>query len=135
MKIGLARAVTVLVALLFASHPITARDSLMASPYGSVVADLLRAFHATEDPCLGPVDVSDVCFTVHPATVGGLAEILENVVAGYRSAGLSGGEWRAANGVWAVELLFGDGGYGRLEVYLTELQRAEVRGKVVLRAP
>ena len=112
-----------------------AKDNLLASPYGSVVADLLFAFHATELPCLGPVDLSDVCFTVDPATAGGLAEILEQVVSGYGSAGLRGGEWRAANGVWAVDLVFGTGVYGTLEVYLTELQRAAVQGKVLLRAP
>ena len=112
-----------------------AKDNLMASPYGSVVADLMFAFHAVEVPCLGPVDMSDVCFTVDPATAGGLAEIIESIVAGYRSAGLRAGEWRAANGVWAVELVFGDGVYGGLEVFLTERQRAEVSGKIVLRAP
>lgn len=134
MKIVLARAAAVWV-LLFAAYPATAKDNLLASPYGSVVADLLLAFQAAEVPCLGPIDISDVCFTVDPATAGGLAEILENVAAGYASAGLRGGEWRAANGVWALELLFGDGVYGTLEVYLTELQRAQVHGKVVLRTP
>lgn len=133
MKTGLARVLTVLTALAFTACPAAAKDNLLASPYGSVVADLLFAFHATEVPCLGPVDISDVCFTADPATAGALAEILEKVVAGYSSAGLRGGEWRAANGVWAVNLIFGDGVYGTLEVYLTELQRAEVHGKVVLR--
>lgn len=134
MKIGLARAAVLLV-LVLSSVTGHAKDNLLASPYGSVVADLLFAFHATEVPCLGPVDMSDVCFTVDPATAGGLAEILEVVIAGYESAGLRGSEWRAANGVWAVDLRFGDGLYGTLEVYLTELQRAEVHGKVLLREP
>src|SRR5690606_5511669 len=134
MKIGLAR-VIMLLAVVIAGALAGAKDNLLASPYGSVVADLLFAFHATELPCLGPVDLSDVCFTVDPATAGGLAEILEQVVSGYGSAGLRGGEWRAANGVWAVDLVFGTGVYGTLEVYLTELQRAAVQGKVLLRAP
>ena len=134
MKIGLAR-VIMLLAVVIAGALAGAKDNLLASPYGSVVADLLFAFHATELPCLGPVDLSDVCFTVDPATAGGLAEILEQVVSGYGSAGLRGGEWRAANGVWAVDLVFGIGVYGTLEVYLTELQRAAVQGKVLLRTP
>lgn len=124
-----------LLAVVIAAGMAGAKDNLLASPYGSVVADLLFAFHATELPCLGPVDLSDVCFTVDPATAGGLAEILEQVVSGYGSAGLRGGEWRAANGVWAVDLVFGTGVYGTLEVYLTELQRAAVQGKVLLRTP
>lgn len=134
MKIVLAR-VIMLLAVVIAAGMAGAKDNLLASPYGSVVADLLFAFHATELPCLGPVDLSDVCFTVDPATAGGLAEILEQVVSGYGSAGLRGGEWRAANGVWAVDLVFGTGVYGTLEVYLTELQRAAVQGKVLLRTP
>ena len=134
MKIGLARIVTTL-ALTLATLLACAKDNLLASPYGSVVVDLLAAFHAREVPCLGPVDMSDVCFTVDPATAGGLAEILESVVADYESAVLRSGEWRAANGVWAVALVFGDGVYGTLEVYLTESQRAEIQGKVLLRAP
>jgi hypothetical protein len=134
MKAGIARILTVLAALSLAALPAAGKDNLLASPYGPVVVDLLFAFHATEVPCLGPVDISDVCFTANPATAGALAEVLETVVAGYGSAGLRGGEWRAANGVWAVDLVFGDGVYGALEVYLTEVQRAEVHGKVVLRS-
>lgn len=136
MKTGLARRLAPLLVLALAYlAPVEAKDDLLASPYGPVVADLLFAFHATELQCLGPVDVSDVCFKVDPATAGGLAEVLEAVVAGYRSAGLRGGEWRAANGVWAVDLVFGEGVYGTLEVYLTEKHRATVEGKAVLRTP
>lgn len=110
-----------------------AKDSILASAYGPVVNDLLFAFHATEEPCVGAVDMSDLCFSVTPATAGALAESLELVVAGYGSAGLQRGEWRAANGVWAVELVFGGGAYGTVEVYLTETELATVRGKVILR--
>lgn len=122
-------------AALCAPRSTEAKDNILASAYGPVVIDLLFTFFATEVPCLGPVDMSDVCFTVEPATAGALAEALEVVVNGYRSAGLQTGEWRAANGVWAVELRFGDGLYGHVEIYLTETKRAEVSGKIVLRGP
>lgn len=135
MKTGLARRLVACALLLTGWMQVGAKDDLLASPYGPVVADLLFAFHAKEQHCLGPVDVSDVCFKVDPATAGGLAEVLEAVVEGYRPAGLRSGEWRAANGVWAVDLVFGEGVYGTLEVYLTEKNRAAIEGKVVLRAP
>lgn len=125
----------VVAATVCAPRSAEAKDNILASAYAPVVNDLLFAFFATEVPCLGPVDMSDVCFTVEPATAGALAEALEVVVNGYHSAGLHTGEWRAANGVWAVELRFGDGAYGHIEVYLTETKRAEVYGKIVLRGP
>ena len=74
MKAGIARILTVLAALSLAALPAAGKDNLLASPYGPVVVDLLFAFHATEVPCLGPVDISDVCFTANPATAGALAD-------------------------------------------------------------
>ena len=112
-----------------------AKDNILASAYGPVVMDILFAFFAIEVPCLGAIDTSDVCFTVEPTTAGALAETIVEVVDGYTSAGLQSGTWRSANGVWAVELRFGEGAYGFIEVYLTETKRAEVHGKVVYRTP
>lgn len=113
----------------------TARDNLFASAYGPLAHDLLDAFHARETQCHAAIEVPDVCFEVRAAGAGPLAETLADVVEDYRSAGLRMGEWRAANGVWAVELRFGAGAHGSVEVYLTESGRGDVRGMLVLSPP
>ncbi|MFO7546256.1 MAG: hypothetical protein R6W77_12265 [Trueperaceae bacterium] len=105
-----------------------ARDGIDASPFAPVVADLLSAFFATETACDGLAEIDELCFFVSPAGASYLAQQLERVVQEHRPAGLSLGEWRAANGVWAVELEFGDARRGSLEVYLAEVTDATVRG-------
>lgn len=112
-----------------------AREGLFASAYGPLARDLLRAFHAEETSCLAAIDVPDVCFEVGAAGAGQLAEVLAEVVEEYRPAGLTTGDWRASNGVWAVELWFGEGAYGSVEVFLTEIGRGQVRGMLVLSEP
>src|SRR5690606_10844369 len=77
-----------------------AKDSLMASPYGPVLIDLLAAFQAVETPCPSASVQHDLCFDATPAGATQLAEALSEVVGGYATAGLGVGDWRAANGVW-----------------------------------
>lgn len=110
-----------------------ARDNIEASPYGMVLSDLLLSFHADEVPCEdGTVEAPEVCFFVSSVGASYLAERLTALVDAYAPAGLSHGEWRAANGVWAVALAFRNAGYGHLEVYLAETLGAGVRGLVRL---
>src|SRR5690606_35408747 len=98
----------ILVVLVATILPLTsvsfARDGIDASPFAPVVADLLTAFFATETTCDGLADIDELCFVVPAAGASYLAQQLERVVLEHRPAGLSLGEWRAANGVWAVEL-------------------------------
>lgn len=121
--------VVLLASLVFAG----AHDGLFASAYGSLSRDLLEVFHAEKTLCHAAIEVPDVCFEVSAAGAGQLAELLETVLVDYRGAGLRRGEWRSENGVWALELYFGEGAYGRLELYLTEIARGEVRGMLMLR--
>jgi len=118
-------AVAALVAL-----PVHAGDAIDASPFATVVSDLLVAFHASETPCEDVSEADEVCFVVAAAGASYLAERLEEVAAGYDQAGLAIGEWRAANGVWAVRLTFGDARKGVIEVYLAEVRDAAVRGVI-----
>ncbi len=113
----------------------SAKDSLMASAYAPVVSDLLAAFHAEEAICSLTTYQHDVCFVVSPAGASGLAEVLTDVAADYAAAELRLGEWRAANGVWAVELTFGSGAYGSVELYLTEVEQGAVRGVFLFHEP
>ncbi len=110
-----------------------ARNDIEASPYGMVVSDLLLAFHADEVPCEDGANESlEVCFTVSSVGVSYLGERLTALVDSFEPAGLSQGEWRAANGVWSVALVFRNEAYGRLEVYLAETMGTGVRGLVRL---
>jgi len=133
MRNALYSAVTLL--MLGVASLTCARDGLFATPYGSLTADLLEAMGAEEVPCYSVVDAPEVGFVVRPAGASYLAEVLEAVTDGYGQAGLSRGAWRAANGVWSVELRFGDGSYGKLEVYLAEVGGAVVHGILVLSGP
>jgi hypothetical protein len=122
---------TLLLGLL--AWPAVARDNVEASPYGMVVSDLLLSFHADEVPCEdGSVEAPEVCFMVTSVGASYLAERLTVLVESYAPAGLSQGEWRAANGVWAVSLAFRNDSYGRLDVYLAETLGSGVRGMVRL---
>ena len=118
-------AATFLLTLVCVSH---ARDGIDASPFASVVDDLIVAFFATETTCDGLVDIDEICFVVPAAGASYLAQQIERVVDDHGPTGLSAGEWRAANGVWAIELSFGDVRKGTLEVYLAEVTDAVVRG-------
>jgi len=113
----------------------TAKDSLMASAYGPVVSDLLAAFHAEEDVCSLTTYQHDVCFVASPSGASALAEALTDVVELYGPAELRTGTWRSANGVWAVELTFGTGAYGSVELFLTELEAGSVRGVFIFHEP
>lgn len=125
--------VTILLLGLLTAAPVLARDNVEASPYGMVVSDLLMSFHANEVPCEdGAVEDPEVCFMVTSVGASYLAERLTTLVESYAPAGLSQGEWRAANGVWAVSLAFRNDSYGRLDVYLAETLGSGVRGMVRL---
>ncbi|HZJ10388.1 MAG TPA: hypothetical protein VFD39_11880 [Trueperaceae bacterium] len=135
---GVGRRIAVVVTVLGAMLSVAvglAGDDLFASAYGSLAQDLLRAFHAEQTQCHAAIDVPDVCFEISAAAASQLAEVLEAVVEQYRSAGLATGAWHSANGVWAVELRFGDGAFGGVEVFLTETGRGVVRGMLVLSKP
>jgi len=124
-----------LVAVLLAPS-VSARDNIEASPYGMVLSDLLLSFHANEVPCEdGGREAPEVCFQVDSVGVAYLAERLTALVESYAPAGLAHGEWRAANGVWAVALEFKHDAFGRLEVYLAEGMGSWVRGLVRLVGP
>lgn len=112
----------------------SARDSLMASAYGPVVADLLDAFGAEETLCPLATYQHDLCFEVEPAGAAWLAERLAVVVDTYAAADLHSGDWRSANGVWSVSLSF-DGTYGWVELFLTEVGQGSVRGTFVFHEP
>lgn len=119
--------------LLNSAGVVRAHDGLLASAYGPLSRDLMAIFHAEKTLCHAAIEVPDICFEVSAAGAGQLAELLETVFADYRGAGLRRGAWRSANGVWALELYFGEGVYGRLELFLTEVTRGEVRGMLMLR--
>src|SRR5690606_7127712 len=112
-----------------------AKDSLMASAYAPVVTDLLAAFHAEESICTLTTYQHDVCFVASPAGASSLAEALTEVADQYAAAELRLGPWRSANGVWAVELTFGSGAYGSVELFLTEPQPGAVRGVFIFHEP
>ncbi len=107
----------------------------MASPYGPVLIDLLAAFQAVETPCPSASVQHDLCFDATPAGATQLAEALSEVVGGYATAGLGVGDWRAANGVWAVSLSFGGGALGWVDLYLTEAGLGTVRGTFIYYMP
>lgn len=113
----------------------SAKDSLMASAYAPVVADLLAAFHAEESVCTLTTYQHDVCFRASPAGASSLAEVLTEVADQYAAAELHLGRWRAANGVWAVELTFGSGAYGSVELFLTEPEPGSVSGVFIFHEP
>ena len=113
-----------------------ARDSIEASPFGMVLADVLTTFHASEVPCDdGANEAPEVCFVAVSVGASYLAERLSELVIGYGSTGLHGGSWRSANGVWAVSLSFENRSYGKLEIYLAEAPDNCVRGLVRLVSP
>lgn len=112
-----------------------AKDSLMASAYAPVVTDLIEAFHAEEATCPLATYQHDVCFVARPAGASRLAEVLTEVTGQYTSAELRLGPWRSANGVWAVELTFGAGAYGSVELFLTEPEPGAVRGVFIFHGP
>lgn len=110
-----------------------ARDSIEASPYGNVFADLLGAFHAEGTPCEGATTAtSEMCFRSLAVSASYLAERLTEIVEGYEGVGLRSGGWRSANGVWTVSLAFPNSSYGQLEIYLAEVQDNQVRGVIRL---
>jgi len=113
----------------------SARDSVLSSAYAPVVGDLLEVFQAEETLCPLATYQYDLCFEVRWAGASRLAELVEAVVADYEAAGLRGGGGRAANGVWSVRLAFGDGGYGQLELFLTEVAPGTVNGTFVFHPP
>lgn len=129
------RALAAALSLMLSLGVASARDSLMSSPYGPVVSDLLKAFTAEETLCPLSTYQHDLCFAVELAGAGYLAERLESVVATYSAANLRSGGWRAANGVWSVTLTFGGGHHGSVELFLTEVGQGSVRGTFVFHEP
>ena len=113
----------------------SAKDSLMASAYAPVVRDLMEAFGAVETLCPLATFQHDVCFEASPAGASQLAEQLAEVVSGYEPADLRVGDWRSANGVWAVTLRFGSGAYGAIDLYLAEVGPGAVRGTFIFHEP
>lgn len=125
-----------LMSILLSFSVASARDSLMASAYAPVVADLMEAFQAEETLCPLATYQHDLCFEAKPAGATWLAEQLAAVVADYAPADLRSGDWRSANGVWSVALSFGEGdGYGWVEVFLAETGPGAVRGTFVFHEP
>ena len=110
-----------------------ARDSIEASPYGNVFADLLEAFYAVGAPCEGATAaMAEVCFSSVAVSASYLAERLTEIVEGYNALGLKSAGWRSANGVWTVSLAFPNSSYGQLEVYLAEAPDSQVKGVIRL---
>ncbi len=124
------RFITVLLSLVLLQAPLVlAEGDIVAGPYGMVVSDILLSFHADEVPCEGgATDLPEICFKVDSVGVAYLAERLSALVESYTAAGLEHGDWRAANGVWAITLEFRHDAFGRLELYLAESMGAGVRG-------
>lgn len=120
-------AVAAVLAVLAAVGPAAARGDLGRSAYGPVAQDLVAAAFGVVVACEVVLDADTVCFASAPATVAGVAEAIEALVA--RSAGrLERGAWTSANGVHRVDLTLVDGAWGTLEVWLREAGDREVRG-------
>jgi hypothetical protein len=113
-----------------------ARETIEASQYGTVLEDLLAAFYAAGVPCEGAATATaEVCFRAEAVSASYLAERLDELLDTYGSAGLSSGEWRAANGVWNVTLAYPNSSYGYLDLYLAEAPDNCVNGIVRLVSP
>lgn len=126
--------VILMVALLLAPAALS-RDRLLASRYGPLASDVITAFGAAIEPCIGAIDASEICFVVHVAGPTYLATALERVVDEYRQAGLTTSDWQAANGVWKLSVWYTDSGSGELQVFLTETGGSLVRGVLVFVGP
>lgn len=123
------RSLIVLLSLFLLAPWALGEGDVEAGPYGMVLSDMLLTFHADEIPCEGgATDLVEVCFEVDSVGVAYLAERLSALVESYAPAGLAHGDWRAANGVWAITLEFKHDSFGRLELYLAESMGAGVRG-------
>jgi hypothetical protein len=128
--------ILLLCALLSLGAFAAARDSIEASPYGNVFADLIAAFHAERVPCEGvATGIAEVCFRAETVSASYLAERLSEIVNAYDSVGLSSGGWRSANGVWTVALTLPNDRFGQLEIYLAEVPENLVKGVVRLVSP
>ncbi len=114
----------------------SARDNIEVTPFGPILVDLLKAFHAKGVPCEGVATQSaEVCFESQAVGASYLAERLQELIASYEAIGLSNGDWRSANGVWTVSLKLPNSSYGQLEVYLAEAPGNLVKGVVRLVEP
>jgi hypothetical protein len=100
---------------------------LAATPYRSLVDDLLERFHAVVRPCGMALDDADLCFLVQPAHVALLAETLEAFVADHAGSVVRG-SWTSANGAHRVVLKLSDETWGALELWLAERPDRVVEG-------
>ena len=102
--------------------------SLAATPYGAIVDDLLRRFHAHEQACGAGQGPGEACFGVEAARAAQLAEELEAFLAAQGGAVVRGG-WSSANGAHRVAISLPDTGWGALELWLIELPGHRVEGR------
>lgn len=102
--------------------------SLDGTPFGPIVDDLLRRFHAQERGCAVAVVPAEACFVVEPGRAAQLAEVLEAFLAEHPGAVVRGG-WTSANGAHRVAITLPDAGWGSLELWLSELSDHRVEGR------
>ena len=102
--------------------------SLAGTPYGAIVGDLLRRFHAQERVCSVAQVPAEACFVVEPGRAAQLAEELEAFIAEHAGAVMRGG-WSSANGAHRVAISLPDAGWGVLELWLIELPGHRVEGR------
>jgi len=100
-----------------------------AAPVHQTVARLLERFHAQSAPCPHAQPAWHTCFTVAPATAAQLAEALELLIREDPTA-LWRSDWLAGNSVYQVDLYAGDRAWGVLELWLTEIPRQRVEGRI-----
>ncbi|MFO8151522.1 MAG: hypothetical protein R6T93_14675 [Trueperaceae bacterium] len=102
--------------------------SLAGTPYGTVVDDLLRRFHAEEHACRVAQVPAEACFVVEPGRAAQLAEEVETFLEEHAGAVVRG-SWSSANGTHRVAITLPDAGWGALELWLTELPGHGVEGR------
>jgi hypothetical protein len=111
---------------------------LLALPLGSAHAGapvtltierLLERFHAQIHPCPHAQPLWHTCFIVVPGTAAQLAEALELLIREDPKV-LWRSDWLAGNGVHQVDLIPGDRAWGILELWLTEIPRQRVEGRI-----
>jgi len=116
-----------LVALLLLA--LLAGSAQAGAPVVLTIERLLERFHAQAHPCPHAQPSWHTCFIVVPATAAQLAEALELLIREDPKA-LWRSDWLAGNGVHQVDLVPGDRAWGILELWLTEIPRQRVEGRI-----
>jgi hypothetical protein len=102
--------------------------SLDGTPFGTIVDDLMRRFHAQEQACTVALVPAEACFVVEPGRAAQLAEALETFLVERAGTVVRGG-WSSANGAHRVAITLPDAGWGTLELWLTELPDHRLEGR------